>query len=252
MSFEAATQRMAELQVLTGVQAPPATQAISPALEPGENPFAASLMQAQAGIGMAGAPDSSQASGVPMFAAMTSQSGASALQGAYGSYAPVGPMGLQAFGYGGAGERIVALAQSQIGVQESPPGSNDSQQIRTYRTATSGAENTPGPWCAYFVSWLAQQAGAPVGAEGTGLGYVPNLESWARGAGRWVDPAAGARAGDIVIFDRNGDGLADHTGVVERTDAQGIHTIEGNTSDGVARRSYAATSSQVRGLIRAG
>jgi hypothetical protein len=103
------------------------------------------------------------------------------------------------------------------------------------------------------VSWLAKNAGAPIGTGGTGTGYVPTLESWGRSAGRFVEPGAGVQPGDIVIFERNGDGVADHTGIVERIDANGtVHTIEGNTSDMVARRTYSAGSSQIRGYVRPG
>jgi hypothetical protein len=54
-------------------------------------------------------------------------------------------------GTGGAG--ALAAAQSQVGVSEQPPGSNDGPQIAEYRTATAGSG--VGPWCAYFTSWAA-------------------------------------------------------------------------------------------------
>ena len=62
--------------------------------------------------------------------------------------------------YGGdAGSRALAAAQTQIGQAEQPPGSNDGPAISMYRSAVEGAY--PGaPWCAYFVSWDAAQAGA--------------------------------------------------------------------------------------------
>ncbi len=72
---------------------------------------------------------------------------------------------------GSTGARIVAIAESQLGQAEQPPGSNESPAIAQYRGATAGA--IPGaPWCAYFASWAARQAGAPLGAQGEGLGSV--------------------------------------------------------------------------------
>ena len=61
-----------------------------------------------------------------------------------------------------------ALAQAEVGQAEQPPGSNDSPRIAQYRPATAGSG--VGPWCAYFVSWAAQQAGAPLGEGGQGFG----------------------------------------------------------------------------------
>jgi hypothetical protein len=153
----------------------------------------------------------------------------------------------------GAGDRMVALAQREIGVTESPPGSNDSARIRDYRSATNGAIDTPGPWCAYFVSWLANQAGAPIGAGGTGTGYVPTLESWGKSTGRWIEGNTTPQRGDIVIFDWNANGgIADHTGIVEFVEPNGtVHTIEGNSSNQVARRDYEPGSAQIKGYVRA-
>ncbi len=174
---------------------------------------------------------------------------------------PGGPMGAAGVGGinpllmgGSVGQRIVMLAQGEVGVREEPHGSNDGPRIREYRTATAGAEHTPGPWCAYFVSWLAREAGAPIGENGQGTGWVPTIEAWGRQAGRFLAPSTQPAPGDIIIFDRNGNGTSDHTGIVEYVGTDGtIHTIEGNvSSQDVARRSYAPSERQVVGYVRAG
>src|ERR687890_598738 len=67
--------------------------------------------------------------------------------------------------------RMVAMAQAEVGQAEQPPGSNNSPRIAQYRSATAGAPG-PGPWCAYFTSWAAREAGAPVGPSGSGFGSV--------------------------------------------------------------------------------
>jgi hypothetical protein len=261
MSFESATQRLSELQSMTGAaQAAPAGARANGA-DAGQ--FATLLQQAttQPQLGMPGAPASSMASMLPVIPAATNYAipVAGQLPGALPGYAPVatpgmyGPAGIAGMGGAGTvGDRMVALARGELGQQEAPLGSNESPRIREYRSATAGAQATPGPWCAYFVSWLASNAGAPVGNAGAGTGYVPTLESWGRATGRFSAGTQSARAGDIVIFDRNGDGTADHTGIVESVDAGGIHTIEGNTSDGVARRTYAAGTGQIAGLVHPG
>jgi uncharacterized protein (TIGR02594 family) len=169
---------------------------------------------------------------------------------------PVPTAGMPGFppiGGGAVGQRMVQLAQQELGVSETG-GNNESSRIREYRTATAGAENTPGPWCAYFVSWLAKSAGAPIGAGGNGTGYVPTLEAWGKQENRFVEYGQGAPSpGDIVIFDWGGRGTSDHTGIVERVDADGtIHTIEGNASDKVMRRDYASGTNDIKGFVRVG
>ncbi|MEN0012894.1 MAG: CHAP domain-containing protein [Solirubrobacteraceae bacterium] len=134
---------------------------------------------------------------------------------------------------GTAGQRMVALAQKEIGVHEEPMGSNDGPRIKEYRTATAGSG--VGPWCAYFQSWLAKQAGAPLGEQGQGVGGVDALYAWAKRTGKAIDNTATTatpKAGDMVIFN-------EHIGLVESVDPNGtIHTIEGNSSDQVIRRTH--------------
>lgn len=141
-------------------------------------------------------------------------------------------------GNAGTGQKIAAIATAELGVAEQPPGSNDAPRIATYRTATAGSG--VGPWCAYFTSWVAQQAGVPVGPNGQGIGYVPTVKQWAESQGRYIPAGSGApQVGDLVVFDRGGDGVLDHIGVVTgvRPDG-GIDTVEGNSSQKVNARSY--------------
>ena len=141
-------------------------------------------------------------------------------------------------GSAGTGQRLAAIATAELGVAEQPPGSNDAPRIATYRTATAGSG--VGPWCAYFTSWVAQQAGVPVGPNGQGIGYVPTVKQWAESQGRYIPAGRAApQVGDLVVFDRGGDGVLDHIGVVTgvRPDG-GIDTVEGNSSDRVSARSY--------------
>ncbi len=166
-------------------------------------------------------------------------------------YAPPGALA-PVTNYGAAGptgQLIANIAQAEVGVREEPAGSNNGARIAEYRTATAGSG--VGPWCSYFVSWVTAQAGVPIGPTGQGEGWVPNVERWGKDTGRWIAPNAGIppQAGDIVIFDRNGDGLTDHIGIVTgaRPDG-GIDTVEGNSSDAVSRRSYGA--GQWSGIVR--
>lgn len=245
MGYESALQRVSELRALAGE--PIGTSSAAGAASP-TGAFQAQLAAQQQSL-LGGDSAASGGSADPM-----SQFGLPVLSVA-DQYRMMGlpvPTAGMPLGLGtGAGSRMVALAQREIGVGETS-GNNDSPRIREYRSATAGAQDTPGPWCAYFVSWLAKEAGAPIGAGGNGTGYVPTLEAWGRQQGRFADVDSYRPApGDIVIFDWAGDGVADHTGIVERVDPDGtVHTIEGNASDVVKRREYPASTNDIRGYVR--
>src|ERR1044072_5786782 len=86
-----------------------------------------------------------------------------------------------------AGQAILNAIRPEVGVAEQPPGSNDSPRIAQYRQATAGSG--VGPWCAYFVSWAARQAGVPLGDQGQGFGRVDDVFAWAQKTGKAL-PAA--------------------------------------------------------------
>ena len=177
-----------------------------------------------------------------------STSGASftgALQGANAAalLAPTAPM--QGAAGTNAGQAVLNAVRTEVGQAEQPPGSNDSPRIAQYRQATAGAG--VGPWCAYFVSWAARQAGAPLGEAGQGFGRVDDVWAWAERSGKAM-PAATAQPqpGDLIVWD-------EHIGVVESVDPDGyVHTIEGNSSDSVARRTYGRDGGGAVGYVRVG
>lgn len=169
-----------------------------------------------------------------------------------GAFAPatgVSPLaGLPA--NGSVGQRMAAIASQELGVAEQPLGSNDAPRIAEYRTAT--VNSGVGPWCSYFVSWVAAQAGVPIGPNGQGEGWVPSVRTWAESQGRYIPVGQGAPAvGDLVVFDRGANGVLDHIGIVTGVGADGsIQTVEGNSSDAVSARSYGPGG--YAGLVRLG
>jgi hypothetical protein len=167
-----------------------------------------------------------------------------ALQNA-GATTTVAPMGATAPA-SSAGQAIVNLVANEVGVAEQPPGSNDAPRIAQYRQATAGSG--VGPWCAYFTSWAAREAGVPLGENGQGFGRVDDVYAWAQRAGKAVPNGAGVQPqpGDLIVWD-------EHIGVVESVAPDGtINTIEGNSSDQVAKRSYAPGSRPAIGYVRLG
>lgn len=87
------------------------------------------------------------------------------------------------------------------------------------------------PYCAMFVSWVFSQAGLSklVAAQTPkGFAYCPAGLTWFQKQGCVVDKYS-ALPGDIVFFNFNGDGVADHVGIIEGASRDGITTLEGNT-----------------------
>lgn len=221
MSIESAIQRVAAIDnALT-----------NPALLLQGSVSAARTGGAAAPVG-SGAGTSGSTAG--SFAEALQQAGVAA-EGTTGTYAEgtTGTYGLQGAGTAAGpeiGAQIVAIAESQAGQAEQPPGSNESPAIAMYRNATAGA--MPGePWCAYFASWAARQAGEPLGGEGQGLGSVAEIWSWAQSAGRAIPNGPGVvpKPGDLIVF---GD---EHVGIVRGVLPNGqIETVEGNYENKVA------------------
>jgi hypothetical protein len=147
----------------------------------------------------------------------------------------------------GAGARALAAAQAELaaGVTEQPPGSNDGPRIAEYRSAVPGGP--VGPWCAYFASWAARQAGAPIGEQGQGYAAVAQVWAWGQRTGRAIPAGGRPQPGDLVIWGSR------HMGMVESVKPDGsITTIEGNSSDSVARREYGPDAGGATGYVRLG
>lgn len=113
---------------------------------------------------------------------------------------------------------FVAVAVSQSGVTEWPPGSNQCKYCDWW--------GGTGPWCDMFVSWCAAQIGA---GEIVGrFAYCPEHAHWFKARGQWHDGTDGAQPGDVVFFARGGEPC--HVGIVRGTDGGDLLTVEGNTS----------------------
>src|SRR6476659_267808 len=143
---------------------------------------------------------------------------------------------------GGGAQAMLQAASAEVGQTEQPPGSNDSPRIAEYRSATAGSG--VGPWCNYFVSWAAKQAGAPLGEQGQGFGAVAATWDWAQRTGRAMQPTAKPNPGDLVVWDGR------HIGMVESVLPDGrIQTIEGNSSNMVTRRVHSADGDGATGFV---
>ena len=96
---------------------------------------------------------------------------------------------------------VTALAAGEIGVSESPAGSNTVRYNTEYygRKVSGGAY----PWCVVFLWWVFRQAGASGLFYGGGkTASCGTLRSYAKRHGQWV--TADYRPGDILIYDFSG------------------------------------------------
>ena len=102
-------------------------------------------------------------------------------------------------------------------------------------------------WCACFVSWCADQCGY------IEAGVIPKFSlcsagmEWFESRGQFMDGSYVPASGDLVFFDWKNDGSIDHVGIVESVVDGTIYTIEGNSGDKVARRSYPIGYGQIVG-----
>jgi hypothetical protein len=148
---------------------------------------------------------------------------------------------------------LVRIAQEQLGLREVPDGCNCGEQIQKFLGSSAGEA-----WCADFVSWVYREAGHPFtgGVDGGWrLPGVTGLRAWLEQNGIWHNRGTGDKPGpgDVIVF-----GDEEHTGIVERLDDAGtpdagddvIHTVEGNTSNEVGRRSYGVADGYVVGWGR--
>ncbi len=123
-------------------------------------------------------------------------------------------------------EKIIEIANSQLGVGETPPGSNKNIYGKWY-----GFDGYA--WCAMFVSWVYHNAGHPLGHIDDDKGYRDcNSAFWKWRASKEITTEP--EPGDIVLFDWEGDGKCNHTGIFHEWADDNKRTFwsyEGNTSN---------------------
>ena len=149
----------------------------------------------------------------------------------------VGPATWAALVSNNSASKLISVAASQIGYQEGP------DHATKYGT-WYGLPNEP--WCAIFVSWCANKAGIDTSV-------IPKHAScdkgvtWFKNKSKFKTRVSGytPKAGDIIYFGSASD--ATHVGIVEKVSNKRVHTIEGNTTDCVARRDYSLTSTDIYG-----
>ena len=101
-------------------------------------------------------------------------------------------------------------------------------------------------WCATAISSAIIEAGGYMDAPlECGCQEMINLY---KEAGRYTPGSAFVpEKGDVIFYDWQGDGHADHVGIVEICDGINIVAIEGNNNDAVRRRTLKVGASYITG-----
>lgn len=142
--------------------------------------------------------------------------------------------GLSNFGFsssssisGDFASRLISNARKYIGHNESDG---------SFKKFTGGKNEA---WCADFVSYVAKESGL----SGFNFSSVQGILDWGRNNGKFHKDV---KVGDVVIFKNNGKS---HTGIVTSVENGKIKTIEGNTSNKVAERSYSLNDRSITGYV---
>ena len=127
-------------------------------------------------------------------------------------------------------EKIVEYALSDVGLQESPAGSNKIKYNDWYYEGVV----INAAHCATAVSFWYNYGGNPLPNIDTynGFAYVPTIYFKAKKNGWLVEDLTFVKPADIVIYDFNLDGKWDHTGIFESWIEEGktFWAIESNTT----------------------
>jgi len=150
-------------------------------------------------------------------------------------------------------QKVISLALSQVGYHEQ---GNNYTKYAADLDAIRGFYNGPKngyAWCDVFVDWCFVKAYGVVGAKqllcqpdnscGAGCLFSAN---YFKAQGRFF---RSPQPGDQIFFSYQ-EGEVSHTGLVVDVSSYGVTTVEGNTSDMVARRSYALSDARIFGYGR--
>ena len=132
-------------------------------------------------------------------------------------------------------DRIVFVAESQLGVTEHPPNSNWGPEVKQYLAAAGiTTRSIYNYWCAAFDTWCVIHAGYTGKLPGNPASCTEWM-NWAKPRHLWVKPQD-VKPGDLLQFNLDTDSALEHTGICVAVvrDSHGkitaVIAIEGNTS----------------------
>lgn len=125
-------------------------------------------------------------------------------------------------------QQLVKLAEDQVGVKESPAGSNKVKYNTAYYGKT--VSGSAYPWCCVFVWWLFYTLDAnELFYGGKKTASCTTLMDYAKEHGLFV--TGDYKQGDLIFFNWAGaKSYANHIGVCVSASKTAVTCIEGNTS----------------------
>lgn len=142
---------------------------------------------------------------------------------------------------------LLDVASGEVGQREKG-STNKGEAVRKYGRGDQGYA-----WCANFASWCLEE-GLGKNNPMKRTSSCQNIVGQAKKQNAWASRKSGysPQAGDLILFDWNHNGSAQHVGIVEKVEDGKVYTIEGNSSDAVKRRSYSLSSKDVLGYYQVG
>ena len=142
----------------------------------------------------------------------------------------------------------LAIAKTQLGYAESTKNyvvAEDGETVKGYTRYGAWCEEPYGDWNTMFLTFCLHYAGV----EG-----VPSDRDCGGWVTSWADAFEPAQShtpavGDLVLFDRDGDGTADRAGLVAQITDSGFAAMEGDAEDAVRLLTYGADDPGILGYI---
>lgn len=147
---------------------------------------------------------------------------------------------------------IIGAARQYLGMHERS-GNNDGLPYDTFFDEDGDGRGDGGEraWCAAFVRRCCKDAGIILPGKWYLLPAVSYMIEELIKAGKYRNNTYTAKPGDIIFLDFQLDKSKErrmHVGIIEATPPKWYLTIEGNTSNAVARRRYMVGSVEVSGF----
>lgn len=142
----------------------------------------------------------------------------------------------------------LAIAETQLGYAESTKNyvvAEDGETVKGYTRYGAWCEEPYGDWNVMFLTFCLHYAGV----EG-----VPSDRDCGGWVTSWADAFEPAQShtpavGDLVLFDRDGDGTADRAGLVAQITDSGFAAMEGDAEDAVRLLTYGTDDPGILGYI---
>lgn len=145
-------------------------------------------------------------------------------------------------------EDVVAVANSQLGYQESTANYQvaDNNEKKGYNRYGAWMNEPYADWNTDFVLFCLHYANVDTNS----LSLSNDLSAWASNSAYITKDSYTPKAGDLIILDENNDGSADHAAIITEANGSAIKIVEGDYNNAVGQENYDTTDARVIGYIQ--